>query len=89
MSSSMRDVKCAAARGVIEALEGFAVLYVESFVLDEWHARWRRWGTQFSDDLQVLIPHEQLEGFMDRMEAGEDISGVMEEMKPPELRGED
>jgi len=31
----------------------------------------------------------ETEELMDRMEAGEDISEVMEAIKPPELRGED
>jgi hypothetical protein len=61
----MREVKCAAARGVVEALQGFDVLYVESFVLD----RWLPWATRLSDDLQVLIRDAQIDEFMDRMEA--------------------
>jgi hypothetical protein len=31
----------------------------------------------------------ETEELMDRLEAGEDVSDVMEAMKPPELRGDD
>jgi hypothetical protein len=69
MGSNIREVKCQAARGVIDTLKGakdVEVLYLESFVLD----RWLPWGTQFSDDLQVLIQHGKIDRFMDAMEEG-------------------
>jgi hypothetical protein len=63
---------------VIEALEEFDVLYVESFVLDEWHAEWRHWGTQPSDDLQVLIRDAQIDEFMRTMAAAEYLPAMFD-----------
>ena len=48
-------------------------------------AEWSRKMGQAADE-DVTPETEEL---MDRLEAGEDVSEVMEEMKPPELRGED
>ena len=66
MRRNMRDVKCEAAHEVIKALETVDVLYLDSFVLDQW----RPWGTQFSDDLQVLVEDEQIDKLMAAMQAG-------------------
>ena len=48
-------------------------------------AEWSRKMSRAADE-DVTPETEEL---MDRMEAGEDISEVMEAIKPPELRGED
>jgi hypothetical protein len=65
MGGDMRSVKCEAAAEVIGVLQraGVDVLYLEGFALDEW----RPWGTQLSDDLQVFIPHGQIDAFMAAM----------------------
>ena len=48
-------------------------------------AEWSRKMSQAADEDTT----PETEELMDRMEAGEDISEVMEAIKPPELRGED
>ncbi len=48
-------------------------------------AEWSRKMSRAADE--DVTP--ETEEIMDRMEAGEDISEVMEAIKPPELRGED
>ncbi len=48
-------------------------------------AEWSRKMSRAADE--DITP--ETEELMDRMEAGEDISEVMEAIKPPELRGED
>ena len=48
-------------------------------------AEWSRKMSRVADE--DITP--ETEELMDRMEAGEDISEVMEAIKPPELRGED
>jgi hypothetical protein len=68
-----RQVKCQAAREVIDLLNqdpAVPVLHVGALVLDAWHQQWRRWGADASDDLHLLIRHDELGLFMDRMEQG-------------------
>lgn len=48
-------------------------------------AEWSRKMSRAADEDST----PETEELMDRMEAGEDISEVMEAIKPPELRGED
>lgn len=48
-------------------------------------AEWSRKMSRAADE--DITP--ETEELMDRMEAGEDVSEVMEAIKPPELRGED
>ncbi len=67
MPPDMREVKCEAARGVIEALNAVEVLHVGGLAFDQWH----RWGTRRADDLQLLIRDEQLRAFRDAMESAE------------------
>jgi hypothetical protein len=64
----MRVVKCRAAAAVIDVLQRRKVeaLYISSLALDPWLP----WGTKNSDDLQVLIPHDQLDPFMAAMNRG-------------------
>lgn len=74
MPPTTREEKCQAARAVIDLLNqnpAVPVLHVGGLALDEWHQDWRRWGTDGSDDLHLLIRHEDLDRFMDRMEGGE------------------
>ena len=68
MPADMRQVKCAMARGVVDVLRRAKVdvLYVGDVALDSWQP----WGMTLSDDLQLLIRHEQLDPFMQAMDQG-------------------
>jgi len=68
MGRDMRSVKCEAAAEVIGVLQRaeVAVLYLEGFALDAQ----LQLGTHFSDELQLLIQHGQLDDFMGAMGAG-------------------
>jgi putative FmdB family regulatory protein len=48
-------------------------------------AEWSRKMSRAADEDST----PETEELMDRLEAGEDVSEVIEEMKPPELRGDD
>jgi hypothetical protein len=69
MTQDMRELKCRAAREVIDALGGpepVQVLHVGGLALD----KLRLWGTDFSDDLHLLVQDDRLGDFMDAMERG-------------------
>jgi hypothetical protein len=65
----MRDVKCKAAADVVKALEGLEVLCVGGLAVEAVDPQ-VQWGTQPSDELDLLIRRKDLDDFMAAMEQG-------------------